>query len=124
MLTRRFTLGGTLSIVNCFFWVCIVAGVRELPEWAVTALMPLMVFLALPIGVLCLLPTHTGGPLEFEIVLTAVGFGINGLLWGHGLAWIIRSVGRRFDWIRPEQPPRVNEPPARRPAQHAQESAD
>jgi hypothetical protein len=94
----RFSLGGVLSIVNGLGWVCLLAGLRYLPEVAVTLLMPLMILLALPIGVFALMPT-TGIPSPAEMVSAAVVLGVNSLIWGHGVAWVVRWVGRQGGWV-------------------------
>lgn len=93
LIAGQFTLGGMLSIANCFCWACFAAGIRELPNWAVSLTLPLMLVLGLPIGVFFMVPIHTGGPSVGEITFTAIGLGGNSLLWGHGAAWLIRRFG-------------------------------
>lgn len=88
--------------MNCFFWMCFAAGAGELPRWAISAMLPLLLCLSLPILFPFMLLMN-GGDDNVVLALFVVITGVNALLWGHGLAWIIRSLGRRFGWIRAPQ---------------------
>jgi len=90
----RPNLGGVLTLVNCFFWGAVVLSpdrihfIPPLFQWIVMAL---LLFMSLPIAILCLLSGAPRG--AAEVVLQCVTIGANGVLWGYGLAWLV-NLGR------------------------------
>lgn len=94
-IARQFTLGGSLSIANGLSWVCFYSGGHHLPESMLLAMTPLLLLLAFPIAIPCLVPS-LGGPTVPEIVVCAIVIGINSLFWGHGIAWLFRRCRERF----------------------------
>jgi hypothetical protein len=109
------TRGGKLTILNCALWAIAMVGGRAVhPLFALPALIacwPMAFFWFVFLGL-------TGADHSPQVVvLTGFVIGINSLLWGYGLSWVISRVQSRrqqprgFEVITPEAEQRVDEQP-------------
>lgn len=96
-------LGGWLTIGNCSFWACTFLGIRlgetYLKNYSPNAASQLifavlMLVFSVPLALPFLLPQLDYTPTLSHIVLGSVVIGLNALIWGYGLAWIVRRIGR------------------------------
>lgn len=108
-LFDRPTRGGKLTILNCGLWGVVAIGLAfRLP----LLLVPIL-FISWPVAWLPVLVINslTGDGL----VIASVVIGINSLLWGYGLSWLLSLLGIR-ERGGPESPRRgfevVRAPPA------------
>jgi hypothetical protein len=80
----RPTRGSYLTILNCGLWVIAAAGfATNIPWLGVPALVG-----SVPIAWILLIPS-LGWPNQSEIVVLCFVIGINSVLWGYGLDWLI-----------------------------------
>lgn len=89
-------LGGWLTITNCGLWAIVAFagqfGIGPLAYAAWVAWWPIAWFWYLP---------RLGGlPSVSEVVFQCVIVGPNALLWGYGIAWVVRAIQRRNQAIR------------------------
>lgn len=56
--------------------------------------MTCLALLSLPLVWLLLLPSAGGGLTHFDIVMMSVLIGINSIVWGYGLASIVRRLSK------------------------------
>jgi threonine/homoserine efflux transporter RhtA len=94
------SLGSKLAIVNGNFWIIFILLARDgsldrVPEPFAVSLNVVMLFMALPIGCLAVIPA-SGGMNTGGIIVVAVCLGLNSLVWGHSLAWIFKRLAIHF----------------------------
>lgn len=94
------SLGGWLAIGNCLTIASIIGALQlsdqELPNWAFIPAAVVLYFLTFPIACWALLPQLDGGPTYEQIVFQAVIIGVNSIVWGYGMAWVIKRCCRIF----------------------------
>lgn len=81
-------------MLNAHGWITVAAALKlGQPSEALifSVFLPLMLILSFPIATLFLLP-GLGPPTTSEMVTLAVAIGLNTVVWGHGLAWLIERV--------------------------------
>jgi hypothetical protein len=82
------TRGGKLTIFNCLLWAVMVLGL-------VAGSSPLLMLPALlvcwPLAWLSLILIF-GGATPQGLVLASVIIGVNGILWGYGISWLLSRV--------------------------------
>ena len=87
----RLTRGGKLAIVNCALWVVIVPAFVFRPSDAVVvAASGVAIVISLPLACLCLSAMNLDDPVT--IVLACVVAGVNSLVWGYGISWMISVI--------------------------------
>lgn len=93
---RSCRLGTYLTVINGLSWVLIFAVLHYLPR-NVLADMPLdnfivwpMLILSFPIATCAIFPS-CGPPSVEGVVFASTAIGLNTIVWGHGLAWVIES---------------------------------
>lgn len=89
MKRPRRNLGSWLAILNCVAWVLLVLIARSSDSYA-SLIVPFMIVLSLPFAIFSFF--QSGLPAEWEIVLGCTAIGLNSLVWGHGLAAILRRL--------------------------------
>ena len=91
----RPTLGGWLTIANCLAWAAFILVTRPGPHELNGVIMAVVVvvffIIAAPLAILFWLPTF-GHPSFDDIMAQSVMAGLNSILWGYGLAWVIRKI--------------------------------
>ena len=93
------SLEGSLAIFNVLSllaFAVMAQAVRGTP-WLLpyeTAIKIWLWILSLPIALFCFFLLSQGGGTgsAFDIVLLCVSAGVNGIAWGHGVAWILRRT--------------------------------
>jgi hypothetical protein len=103
MWSNRMTRGGKLTIVNCLLWVIMCLGLA--------AGYPLLMLPALltcwPLAWLSLVLMF-GGATHQGLVIASVVIGVNSVLWGYGLSWLLSRVSPADKG--PGQIPKVSTP--------------
>ena len=84
----RPTRGGKLTIVNCLLWV--IAALALATQQTVLAT-SLVLVCWWPMAWLFIMPTM-GGRRPAEFVVAVVAVGVNSLLWGYGISWLLSLV--------------------------------
>lgn len=94
------TLGGKLTILNCLLWAIVLLGcVTE------SSLLMFPAFVACwPLAWLFILPALGSTRRGDDWTIAFVMIGVNSLLWGYGIAWLVslftrRKPSRGFDVI-------------------------
>ena len=96
-MTSKLSLPGSLAIFNALSVVGLAVLAREMQAYQTLGVIWLWI-LSFPLAALCfflLSSSHSQG--GTAIVLLCVAVGANALLWGHGVAWLLRrTVLSRF----------------------------
>jgi hypothetical protein len=97
------TRGGWLTLLNCAFWAALLSltdGFRDSPN---VITVPLYLAFSLPLGLTLGLGLAAVLPRQEGTVAWCVVTGINCVVWGYGLSWLIgvprRIRRRRRDWL-------------------------
>ena len=110
------SLGGWLTIANCSFWACTFLGIRLADAYlkncspdAVSQLVfsVVMIAFSLPLALPFLLPHFDYTPTLYDVVLGSAVIGLNSIIWGYSLAWMMRRVGRLFSGRGQRPPPLI-----------------
>lgn len=96
-LFRKLSLEGSLAIFNVLSLLAFVVLARSIDGamWLrpfETAITVWLWVLSLPIALFCFVLVSQGGGSGIEIVLLCAAAGINAIVWGHGLAWLLRKT--------------------------------
>jgi hypothetical protein len=100
--SRRFvSLGGWLSFINGGFWIILFATASHAPKFIEPIfglLLTLAIFMSVPLGLpyFFVFRCSLSVPTVAEVVTQAIVFGTNSLVWGYGMAWLIKRMTRRF----------------------------
>jgi hypothetical protein len=90
LLTPQITRGGKLTLLNCLAWACFfvlgaIAGPLPTPLIGVVLLV-----LSPPFAWAFLL--SPGGRSLNDVIALSVAVGLNSILWGYGLSWLLSST--------------------------------
>ncbi len=103
-MTSKLSLSGSLAIFNALSVVGLAVLARQMGAYQTLGLVWLWI-LSFPLTMLCyVLLESTRSEGGTVIVLLCVAVGANAILWGHGVAWLLRrTVLGRF--APPPSPP-------------------
>jgi hypothetical protein len=96
------SMGGWLSFLNGGFWILLFTLATFAPKFIEPILglfLTIAIFMSVPLATpyffvfRCSLST----PTVAEIVIQASVFGTNSLVWGYGIAWLVKRMTRRPD---------------------------
>ena len=95
-LFQKPTRGGKLTIVNCALWGLVVLG--AVADIRVLQLLALVA--CWPAAWLCILPAMGGRRSDpstaVNLVIAIVAIGVNSLLWGYGISWLMSLVSTMY----------------------------
>jgi hypothetical protein len=85
------TRGGKLTILNCLLWAIVALGVAvDRPALTLPGLIACW-----PIAWWFILPGLLGGYGYQDMVVECVVIGMNSLLWGYGISWVLSLFEKR-----------------------------